>query len=200
MDLSYHGLNLSITDNVYPPAEDSFLLAEGAENLAGKVLEVGCGSGIASLCCAKARPSNDVLGVDINPEAVLCARKNAEANSIGNARFKRSDLFSGVRGAFDAILFNPPYLPTSEAELLEGPLNHAFDGGPDGRVVLERFLAGFDRRLKPGGTLLLVQSSLNDERKTLRSLRSLGYRPKAVREERFFFERLFLIKAVKPCL
>ncbi len=198
MDVSFRGLVLAVPDEVYPPAEDSFLLASVAENLRGSVLEVGCGSGIASLCCARSNPSGSVLGVDINPKAVLCARRNAAANGIRNASFMRSDLFSAVRGRFDAIMFNPPYLPTSEAELIDGPINHAFDGGPDGRAVLDRFLKAFSPHLRSGGTLLLIQSSLNDERKTMEALRALGLGASVAGEEKFFFERISLIKAVKP--
>lgn len=199
MELSHGGLRLVVPDSVYPPAEDSFLLAGGAKRLRGRVLEVGCGSGIASLACAKASASNSVLGLDINPAAVRCARANARGNGIKNAEFRRGDLFRGlVKERFDAIMFNPPYLPTSGPERIEGPLNRAFDGGPDGRRVLDRFLSSFDRHLVPGGTLLLIQSSLNDKGKTVAALRSLGYRVRPVKEERFFFERLWLLRAVKP--
>ncbi len=200
MDVSFRGLMLDVPGEVYPPAEDSFLLASGAESLRGSVLEVGCGSGIASLCCARANTSGTVLGVDINPKAVLCARKNAAANGIANASFGRSDLFGSVRGSFDAIMFNPPYLPTSEAELIDGPINHAFDGGPDGRAVLDRFLKAFSPHLRSGGTLLLIQSSLNDERKTMEALRALGLSASLAGEESFFFEKICLVKAVKPRL
>lgn len=199
MELSYGGLRLQVPDDVYPPAEDSFLLAEGAKRLRGRILEIGCGSGIASLCCAKASSANSVLGLDMNPSAVRCARENARSNGITNAEFRKGDLFNGLAGQeFDGILFNPPYLPTTEAESIQGPLNLAFDGGPDGRRVLERFLAGFDRHLCPGGVLLLIQSSLNDKRKTMAALRSLDYRARTVKEERFFFERIWLLRAVKP--
>ena len=199
MEFSFEGLSLEVTDQVYPPAEDSFLLAKAAKRLRGEVLEVGCGSGIASISCAGAERSNTVLGVDINPEAVLCSRRNAKKNGITNASFIVSDLFSKVPNSlYDAIMFNPPYLPTSEADLIAGPLNKAFDGGPDGRRVLERFLERFDSYLKPGGTLLLIQSSLNLRSKTMSSLRLLGYKTRTIGEERFFFERLFLLRSVKP--
>ncbi len=199
MKLTHGGILLSVPDSVYPPAEDSFMLAAGALKLRGGILEIGCGSGIASLVCAKADPSNLVLGVDINPDAVRCARSNARSNRIPNASFIVSDLFARVQGKeFDAILFNPPYLPTAGSEKVGGSLNHAFDGGEDGRAVLDRFLGRFDRYLKPGGTLLLIQSSLNGREKTVKKLRSLGYKTRTIAEERFFFERLFLIKALKP--
>lgn len=197
MELSYNGLALIVSDGVYEPAEDSFLLASAAESLTGRVLEVGCGSGMASLVCAKNGAT--VWGVDISPEAVRCARENAERNSFSNARFMASDLFSAIpEQKFDAILFNPPYLPTTRNERVHGPLNHAFDGGEDGRKVLDRFLEQFDSFLKPGGALFLVQSSLNNEQKTRAKLESLGYDVSVVAGESFFFEKLSLIKASKP--
>jgi release factor glutamine methyltransferase len=198
MEIRFGKLVISVSPDVYPPAEDSFLIARGAESLRGSILEIGCGSGIASLSAAAAGRKNRVLGVDINPEAVECAKKNAKANKIKNARFAVSDLFSKVpKTKFDAILFNPPYLPTDETEWMAGPINAAFDGGKDGRKVVEKFLARFESYLKPGGTLLLVQSSLNDLEKTRKALERMGYPVEIADEEKFFFERLYLIRASK---
>lgn len=199
MELRFGKLVISVSPEVYPPAEDSFMLARGAESLRGSILEIGCGSGIASLSAAAADRKNKVLGVDVNPEAVACAEANAKANHIMNARFVVSDLFSGVPDErFDAILFNPPYLPTDDSEKVGGRINAAFDGGKDGREVLDRFLAQFSRYLKGGGTLLLVQSSLNDSEKTEEALSALGYAVEVIAEERFFFERISLVRATKP--
>jgi len=199
MELLYEGIWLRMPETVYYPAEDSFMLARAAGLLRGQVLEIGCGCGIASLACARADEGNTVLGTDINPDAVLCSSDNAARNRIGNASFILSDLFSAVPGrAYDAIMFNPPYLPTSREERLTGPLNSAFDGGLFGRAVLDQFMEGFDRYLRPGGTLLLVQSSLNDEKKTRQELRNLGYSFETAASESFFFERLSLVRARKP--
>ncbi len=196
---SHRGISLSVPDDVYPPSEDSHLLASSASYLRGSVLEMGCGTGLASLVCAKAEPENFVLGVDINPSAVKCAQQNADYNRIPNALFLVSDMFSkvGVQ-RFDAIMFNPPYLPTADDETLRGPLNHAFDGGADGRAVLDRFLGEFDQYLKPGGTLLLIQSSLNGIEKTQSRLEAMGYKVRVMDSEDFFFESVFLLKAEKP--
>jgi release factor glutamine methyltransferase len=137
--------------------------------------------------------------VDINPHAIACASENASRNNIANARFMESDLFQRIPASkFNAIMFNPPYLPTSQEEKLAGPANHAYDGGADGRMVLDRFLERFDAYLRPGGTLLLVQSSLNGIEKTERALASLGYATEIVAQERFFFEKLMLLRAQKP--
>jgi release factor glutamine methyltransferase len=193
MEFLYDDLYLVVNENVYHPAEDSLMLADAAKGLKGNVLEVGSGSGLASLSAA--RSADSVLGVDINPEAVECARVNAERNSISNVEFKPSDLFSGVEGQFDTILFNPPYLPTADDEHVAGQLDKAFDGGKDGRGVLDRFLERFQEHLKPKGILLLVQSSLNDLEETEAKLSSMGFRTEVMGQQDFFFEKLFLLKA-----
>ena len=190
MDIFYKGLKISLSENVYPPAEDSFMLADAAYK-AGEVLEVGCGSGLVSLSWAK---NNNVTAVDINPEAVKCTRQNARKNKLKITAFE-SNLFSKVIGKFDAILFNPPYLPTSEEEILDGEINRAYDGGPDGRKILDHFLAEFSKYLKPDGSLLLVQSSLNDYDETIAKLGELGFKTEILDKQEFFFEKIFLLKA-----
>ena len=119
-EISFGTLRLSIAPTVYEPSEDSFLLATYASGITEgkKILEIGCGSGIASLSAAAANPKNKVLGVDINPKAVECAKGNAKRNGVENAKFAVSDLFANASGKFDSILFNPPYLPTSRDEKL----------------------------------------------------------------------------------
>jgi release factor glutamine methyltransferase len=194
MEISRGNLVLHVPDSVYLPSDDSFMLADASGGLQGEVLEIGCGCGIVSLVAAKTAKS--VLGTDINPDAVVAARTNAEKNGIGNASFAEGDMFSGLSGRkFDAILFNPPYLPTDESEHLHGHLNKAFDGGKDGRAVLDRFLVQFGSHLKSGGSLFLVQSSLNDSDKTRMILEAAGYTVGVVAEKPFFFEKLYVLKA-----
>lgn len=197
MDVSFGRLRLRVPDGVYQPSDDSFMLAGAAKGLRGDVLEIGCGCGIVSLVAAETADS--VVGIDVNPDAVACAAANAEKNKIKNASFAEGDLFSAARPGkkFNAIAFNPPYLPTDESEHIRGRLNAAFDGGKDGRAVLDRFLAQFGSHLKPGGSLLLVQSSLNGLEKTREMLEGAGYGVEAVAEKAFFFERIYVLRASK---
>ncbi|MDD5760411.1 MAG: class I SAM-dependent methyltransferase, partial [Desulfobulbaceae bacterium] len=88
--MEFEGLAISVSSDVYEPAEDSFLLAKHAKVLKGRILEVGCGSGIVSLVNAKANPTNEALGADINPEAIRCAAANAKNNKIPNIKFMES--------------------------------------------------------------------------------------------------------------
>jgi len=195
--LELFGLSLSIPPGVYEPAEDSELLAFHSRGLKGKILEVGTGSGLVSILNAKTNPGNSVLATDISPEAIECAKKNAEANGTGNIRFLQSDLFEKIEGKFDAILFNPPYLPTSKEEKAPGNLNYAFDGGEDGRKTLDLFLEDFGRFLAPGGKLLLVQSSLNSLELTMLILEGKGFEAKILGQEPFFFEIIYLLEATR---
>jgi release factor glutamine methyltransferase len=193
--MEYEGLQLEVFPEVYEPAEDSFLLAKCAKELRGRILDMGCGCGIQGLACARADPANRVLGVDLNPRAVENAKLNAKRNGIKNAEFLEGDLFSNVRGKFDAIVFNPPYLPTEREERVRGKLNLAFDGGKNGRKVTDRFLKEFPAFLKKRGTLLMIESSLAGIEKTVGILGKRGFSAKVLGEEKFFFERIVAIGA-----
>jgi release factor glutamine methyltransferase len=190
-------MKLEIFEGVYEPAEDSFMLAEHAKKLKGKILDMGTGCGIVALTNAKENRKNFVEGCDVNEKAVENARHNARINRIKNARFFVSDLFENIpkNKKYDWIVFNPPYLPTGNNEKIEGGLNAAFDGGRSGRKVLDRFLKGCKEHLKKGGGLMLLSSSLNGHEETLKKLERMGFRVEVLCEERFFFERLYVVRA-----
>lgn len=96
---------------------DTVLLAASVPAGGGRVLELGSGAGIASLCLAVRVTNCDVLGVEIDPELVAMARENAQANTLEKrVRFVAGDatIFDGgapsVGGApFDQVFFNPPF-------------------------------------------------------------------------------------------
>ncbi len=138
---------------VYQPEADTYLLLEAArkEVRPGDViLEVGTGSGIISTELAKV---SRVVATDINPHAVLRVHK-------AGIDVVRTDLFAGIRGSFDLVLFNPPYLPTQPEERIDDWLEYALDGGKNGRAVIGCFAAGAGRVLAPGGRILLLISSV----------------------------------------
>lgn len=138
---------------VYPPDDDTFLLLGAALELVEpgeRVLEVGVGSGfVAAGLLSRA----EVVGTDINPHALRWSR-------AAGIEVVRADLLSGIRGPFDTILFNPPYLPTRPDERVNDWLEYALDGGEDGTAVIRRFAADAGRVLAPGGKILLLVSSL----------------------------------------
>lgn len=76
------------------------------------ILDIGTGSGCIALTLAKALPDAHVIALDINPNALQLAQKNATYNSIKNITFLQSDLFENVPKSqkFDLIVSNPPYI------------------------------------------------------------------------------------------
>jgi len=188
-------LKLVVCPKVYEPAEDSYLLASYAKNLSGTVLDMGTGCGI--VCLYASFYAKKAIGVDINPKAIECANKNAQLNNIKNVEFYISDLFSNVKGKFDFILFNPPYLPTSKEETLKDSYeNMAFDGGKDGLEVFLKFSEQLPNFLNPKAKVLVVISSLHDGIKKACNIleKQVGY-TKIIAEEKFFFEKIALIES-----
>ncbi len=189
----YRGRKFSVRPDVYESAEDTFLLADNLDVREGEqVLELGTGCGLLAILAAKAGAR--VVATDINPSAIECASANAAANGVSHLiDFRLGDLFDPVGDQrFDVVIFNPPYLPVGPKEALGTPLDRAWEGGDDGRAVIDRFLAGLDAHLKPKGRVLFVQSSLSNIQKTLNILAAIGFEAET-RQEKLSFEELYLV-------
>ena len=180
-------------ENVYIPAEDSYLLAENLEIKSGQsVLEIGTGSGIVAMYAS--RLTDKVTATDINFDAITLAESNFKANNIDNIELLFGNLFEPVKNRkFDVILFNTPYLPTEEGEVLDDTINYAFDGGLNGRKVIDLFLNEVKNHLNDGGIVQLIQSSLSDNDETLNKLDELGFIAEIAKKEHYFFFFFLLI-------
>ena len=175
---------------VYQPEADTYLLLNAARNevkAGDRVLEIGTGSGLISRELAKV---SDVVATDINPHAALCAR-------CAGVNVVRSDLFSGIRGTFDLILFNPPYLPTLPEERIDDWLEYALDGGETGRVVIERFAAEVGRVLAPHGRILLLISSLTGLEEIVDLFSHQGFKSDIVLKQKIEDEYLYVLKIIR---
>ena len=172
---------------VYQPAEDSGLLAEAAVAEAhGRVLEVGTGSGWVADRVATERDL-DVVGSDLNPHAARQARDRGVEAVV-------ADLLAPFRAdAFDAVCFNPPYLPTDPDNEWDDWMEHALSGGESGRELIGPFLDDVGRVLAPGGVVLLLVSSLTGYDEVLDLIDAAGFAADPVVEESFPFETLTVL-------
>lgn len=186
-----------IYEDVYEPAEDSFLFVQNLEvNKGDTVLDMGTGSGILGIIAAAEEAK--VVAVDLNPFAVHCAKKNATANDAQDKIFfVQGDLFAPlkVEEKFDSIFFNAPYLPTEPTEKFSW-LACAWSGGTTGREIIDRFIQEAPKYLKKTGHILLMQSTLCSVDETMKRYEENGLKATVAAECALpFFETIVLIRA-----
>ncbi len=186
-----------VDENVYEPAEDSFLFAENLDVKAGeRILDIGTGSGMLGIVAAK--KANEVVVIDINSCAIRCAKENAIINSVrAKMAFVLGSLFAPFddSATFDVILFNAPYLPTESDEEVT-LLTSAWQGGKTGRDLIDCFVAQVFCYLNPQGRVLLMQSNLAGVEETIRQFALHNMKATISACSKLpFFERLYLIEA-----
>jgi SAM-dependent methyltransferase len=111
---------------------------------ARRVLDLGCGGGVHALLAS--RHAERVVGVDVSPRALACARFNARLNGVDDVEWREGDLFGPVAGErFDVVVSNPPYVVSPESWLLFR------DGGGTGDGICARIVEGVGGHLEEGG-------------------------------------------------
>ena len=217
----FKGLELEVSEGVYVPREDTELLVDILDVIeqgsmpsnvdskitepssvtsnarrskikgSDEVLEIGAGSGAVSVLVAK--KACRVVGVDIDPQAVVCATKNAEMNGVTNVSFLESDMFSRVRGVFDIVIFNAPYLPVGDPwELRLGAKTWA--GGATGRDIVQRFADGLGEHLKKGGRAFVVISSFTGLDETVDLFSKKGFNVEIAGQKKVPWEMLYCLR------
>jgi release factor glutamine methyltransferase len=191
-------LTFDVYEEVYEPAEDTFLIADILNRTAAEgetVLDVGTGCGILAVVASK--KAKRVVATDVNPHAVECAKRNAKANRASSkVQVRLGDLFEPISETeeFGMIVFNAPYLPSTPGEHRCWK-SRAWAGGPTGRRIIDRFIKDAPNHLKFKGRILLVQSTLSDVEETLRKFQETGLDAKVVAEKKAAFETIVVIQA-----
>jgi release factor glutamine methyltransferase len=158
--------------------------------LGAAVLDMGTGSGVCAVHAA--RHAHRVVAVDINPEAVRCARINMLLNRLDDrVEVLQGDLFAPVAGQrFDVVLFNPPFLcgePRNDADRAWRCLD-----------VPERFAQGLIPHLTPDGFALLVLSTYGECGRYIQQLRRHDFTLTTLAQRRYVNEILTIVKAAPP--
>ncbi len=174
---------------VYPPRGDSHLLLEAIRVEPGeRFVELGTGTGFVALHAARVARA---VATDVNPEAARCARRNAIANRLPLA-VVRCDLFGGLRGPFDVVAFNPPYL----IEAIGGDWEaRAWQGGTTGDELILRFLAALPGHLAGSGRAYML---LPKGRERALATAHERFSVHTVAEESMFYEALLALELTAP--
>jgi release factor glutamine methyltransferase len=185
-----------VLEEVYEPAEDSFLFVENLSVIDGStVVDMGTGCGILGIIAAK--KAAKVLVVDMNPYAVQCAKENAKMNGVSDKMlFVQGDLFAPIRmiRKFDLILFNAPYLPSEEVAESSW-IGRAWAGGFSGRETIDRFIRVAPDYLARNGEILMMQSTLSNVEETLLKFEQRGLGMDVIaRQDVPFFETIVLVR------
>lgn len=157
----FMGLEFKVDDNVLIPRQDTEILVEEALKRmepGDRILDMCTGSGCILLSLLYHGKKAVGIGADISEKALLTAQENSRRLGL-KAKFIHSDLFAEVKGTFDLIVSNPPYIPADVIpglmeEVREYEPRMALDGGRDGLDFYRKIVSSSQGYLKSGGWLL----------------------------------------------
>lgn len=165
-DTDFCGYKIKVDERVLiprPETEEMAIMAANAVEEGGNVLDLCTGSGAIAIAvyneCKNAGKKIKMTATDISEDALTLAKENAEANNA-DVLFIQSDLFSRIRGRFDVIVTNPPYIPQSDLANLQREVRDyeptlALDGGVDGMDYYRRIAEEVPKYITKGGTLIM---------------------------------------------
>jgi len=182
----FRGLTLRVDPRVLVPRPETEVVVERAlerlrEHPEPIVLDVGTGSGAIALAVAAEHPGARVVATDISADALAVAADNRAALGLGDrVELVLGHVVAGLRGPFDLVVSNPPYVTAEEFEMLQPEIRlheprEALVGRGQTASVARR---GFDV-LRDGGWLVLESSDTRAE-EAAAELRAIGYEDVAV--------------------
>ena len=165
-DTDFCGYKIKVDERVLiprPETEEMAMMVVNAAEEGNSILDLCTGSGAIAIAVSKELEKRGckvkVTATDVSEEALELAKENAQANDA-EILFIQSDLFSRIRGRFDIIVTNPPYIPTAEIGKLQREVKDhepmlALDGGADGLECYRRIAIEASKYLNRSGTLIM---------------------------------------------
>jgi len=169
----------------YKPAEDTFFLADCIQSESGRAaLEIGTGSGYLTKILEK--NFDLVVATDIDYTTI-----STQDEKIQNGVCCVGADALGTQ--FDFIVCNLPYLPSDDIT------DRTVDGGAEGLEIPIQIIKSAKYRLKPGGKMLYLTSSLANYTKLMRQTELLGFDVRVLSKKKLFFEELIVVEAILSC-
>ncbi|MBR6003361.1 MAG: peptide chain release factor N(5)-glutamine methyltransferase [Lachnospiraceae bacterium] len=179
----FMGLEFKVSSDVLVPRQDTEnLVEEVLKDLHDgmHILDMCTGSGCILLSLLKYSNDCTGVGVDISEKALAIAKENAENLGINSAEFIQSDLFENVKGKFDILVSNPPYIRTCEIEnLMPEVRDHdpfiALNGHESGVYFYEKIIDKAGEFLKRG-SLVAFEIGNDEGREVMSLMKNAGYK------------------------
>tara|TARA_B100000131_G_scaffold278859_1_gene283659 strand:+ start:3316 stop:4158 length:843 start_codon:yes stop_codon:yes gene_type:complete len=174
-----------INENVLDPRPDSETIIETAIKFSLKekfenVLDLGTGSGCLITSIIAEFPLSFGVGVDISFNAIKVASRNSKNLNLDNRiQFIVSDWFNSIKGKFDLIVCNPPYIESSKISLLPNEVklydpHGAIDGGIDGLNSYRTIASEISQFINPNGKIIF-EIGFSQEHQVINIMKQYGF-------------------------
>ncbi|KAM0685789.1 HemK methyltransferase member 2 [Conglomerata obtusa] len=180
----------------YEPGDDTYTLIECLkeqrnyiDNLNPKIIiEIGCGSGIISAYLKDTLPNSCLLSTDINKKALQNTSSLVDTNLICTS------LMENIKQeCVDLVVFNPPYVETSENETDENDIRASYSGGKNGRKIIDLFI----EQLSYVKCFYLLVIRVNKQEEVLDYISTKKYQTEIVYTRKIMGETIFIIRGTK---
>jgi len=184
--IEFYGLGLMITPAVFIPRPETERVVDIALQIlktviSPKILDVGTGSGCIAIALANELPEASVTGIDIDPNMLKLAQKNADLHKINNIIFKQMDIQKEIpKESYNLIVSNPPYIPLNKISDLEKNIKDfephiALTDGADGLTFYHRLASVASKILHSNGYLIMEVGQNNHPQKALKLFKNNAF-------------------------
>ena len=165
-DTDFCGYKIEVDERVLiprPETEELVMLAVGSAEEGFSILDMCTGSGAIAIAVYKELERSNrpvtMTAVDVSEDALELAKRNAENNGA-DIKFIQSNMFKKIRGRYDIIVSNPPYIPSKDIDGLQREVREheprlALDGGEDGLDFYREIAKELPKYLNRNGMLIM---------------------------------------------
>ena len=209
---AFHGLELKLSPDTLDPRADTEALVDlvlanirrmHLEHDPLAILDLGTGTGAIGLALLSQLPNAHATLTDVSPGALATAMDNAQSNGLGpRTSGIVSDWFADVKGKFDIIVSNPPYIKTADIGALDREVREhdplrALVGGADGLEPYRVIAAKAHAHLRKGG-LVAVEFGFDQMKQVNSIFAANGWEDGELRKDLGNRDRALLFTALKP--